>query len=277
MDSSEVKERILALTPKICPACGSALNLSDDLMHLTCTNSNCCGKMYRRMEIMAKAFQIPNIGIKVAQELQEACNITSLDQMFKLTVEDILQVPRYQQGMAEKLYKSIHNCWEVTWAEFLRGIQLTRVGEGTANELAKKVNSLAELISLTPTELASIMDHATENLTIMIVDSIQNQKEEILALAECVEIKYPKKETVVAPMQNITAVVTGKLEFGNRKAFQEKYGEAYGVKWASAVSKNTDYLVTNEASTSSKYKKATELGVPALTEKEFLEKIGVAN
>ena len=122
------------------------------------------------------------------------------------------------------------------------------------------------------------MDNMTTNLTSMIVESIRDRKDLVKSLAEKVQIDYDN-----APTQStgttILAVVTGKLGFGSRPEFQKTFGDSYGVKWASAVSSNTDILVTNEASTSSKYKTATKLQeqggkIKIMTEEEFLAYIG---
>jgi DNA ligase (NAD+) len=67
--------------------------------------------------------------------------------------------------------------------------------------------------------------------------------------------------------------VTGKLSHFTRDSINEKIAEL-GAKSAGSVSKNTDYLITNEASGSSKYKKAVELNIPIITEQEFLNMIG---
>ena len=62
MTYEEIKARVLAEVPTVCPICGEPLKLSDDLMHLTCTNYECDGKVTRKLEIAAKALGIDNIG-----------------------------------------------------------------------------------------------------------------------------------------------------------------------------------------------------------------------
>ena len=93
-------------------------------------------------------------------------------------------------------------------------------------------------------------------------------------LAAEMEFIIPEKQQVADnPFTGKTLVVTGKLNHFTRDSINEKIA-SLGAKTAGSVSKKTDYLITNEASGSSKYKKATELGVPAITEAEFLEMIG---
>lgn len=290
-----VKEQILALVPSSCPACGSTLRLSEDLMHLSCTNPSCSGKLYRRIEIMAKAFGIENIGVKVAEELVNELNLSAEHEIFDLTYEDFLKVPRYQAGMATRLLDSIATVKKdpihgasvkVSWANFIRGIQISRVGEGTAAEIARGYKDLDSLLNTDPKELAKKLTSATVNSTTPMVNSIKERREEILELAKRVEIIYPSAEeiqTTEAKPITILAVVTGSLGFGSRPDFQKHFGANYGVKWASAVSGNVNILVTNEdfsvKKPTGKYKDALALQakgnpIKIMTEQEFIEHVG---
>lgn len=275
MSKEEATAKILSMVPKTCPMCGAPTSLSEDRVHLKCTNPNCSGKLYRRVEIMAKAFGIENIGLTVANELVSECNLTNLPQIFHLTKEDLLNIERFGDGMATKLYNSIKAVKQVNWSDFIRGAQIPRVGDGTSKEVAKVYKSLEELLKTSKEELAKRLPRMTTESTGPIVEALRAQEEEIRALAECVEIVYPA-EPVQVKQKNITAVVTGKLSFGSRPAFQEKYGSAYGVKWGSSVSSNTDILVTNESSSSSKYKAALSIQeqggkIQIMTEEEFIK------
>ena len=78
-----------------------------------------------------------------------------------------------------------------------------------------------------------------------------------------------KQETISNSFSGKTLCVTGKLNHFTRDSINEKIA-SLGAKAASSVSKKTDYLITNEASGSSKYNKAIELGIPIITEEEFL-------
>lgn len=286
LSRTEIEARIMSTFPKsnntyICPACGSPVKISENQMHITCTNPNCSGKLYRRIEIMAKAFGIDNIGVKVAQELVEYLDLKNEHELLDLTPQDFLKVPRYKEGMANKLYESIHKPLNISWANFIRACQITRVGEGTAKDLATKYPTLEELLKATPVEMAKRMDGMTTNLTTMICQSIKDKEEEIRELYKRVTITAQATSTASKPT-SIIAVVTGKLGFGSRPEFQRVFGASYGVKWASAVSKNTDILVTNEASTSTKYREATKIQqeggkIKIMTEDEFIKFLGGTN
>ena len=82
-----------------------------------------------------------------------------------------------------------------------------------------------------------------------------------------------KVEVKENPFTGKSICVTGKLHHFTRNSINEKI-TSLGAKAASSVSAKTDYLITNEQSGSSKYKKAVELNIPIITEDEFLEMLG---
>ena len=97
---------------------------------------------------------------------------------------------------------------------------------------------------------------------------------EIIELANEMNFIVTEKKVVKSnPFNGKTLCVTGKLNHFTRDSINAKIAELC-AKTASSVSKNTDYLITNEASGSSKYKKAVELNIEIITEQEFLNMIG---
>ena len=97
---------------------------------------------------------------------------------------------------------------------------------------------------------------------------------EVCELAKEFNFILPKKvEVKDNPFNGKTLCVTGKLNTFTRDSINATISEL-GAKAASSVSKNTNYLITNEQSGSSKYKKAVELNIPIITEEEFLNMIG---
>ena len=98
--------------------------------------------------------------------------------------------------------------------------------------------------------------------------------DEINELADEMNFILPEKHSISEnPFSGKTICVTGKLNHFTRDSINEKI-ISLGAKTASSVSKKTDYLITNESSGSSKYKKAIELNIPIITEEKFLNMIG---
>ena len=277
---AEIKERVLSCVPKECPICGSSLLITQDLMHVMCGNPDCDGKLSRKLEIAAKALGIDNIGPAVAKELIDNLGVTHIYQIFDLTVNDFMKVPRYQDGMANNLYNSIHSLdgVPVKFSKFIRACQFKRVGEGSANDLAMAYKSLDDLLGADQDSLANVLGIVTKDVSEAIWGSIQDNSADARMLAKKVCIEYPKVSESSKNL-GLICVVTGPLGFGSRPEFQELFGASYGIKWASAVSKNTDILVTNETTPTGKYKKALELQaaggkIKILNEEEFLKYIG---
>lgn len=275
------REEILALVPKTCPTCGHALVLSDDMMHLRCPNTNCGGSLYRRLEIMAKAFGIENIGIKTARNMVLTLGLASEEELFQQTPQTLLNMPGYKIGMATKVYESIKAKTKIPYANFIRGCQFERVGQGTAEDLAKLYPNIEDLLSTTKEEIKKKYNKAAEGLAEIIYNSIQQKTPLVKKLLNYVSIEYPVAANPVGQM-DILAVVTGSLNYGSRPAFQKFLKEKYGIRFTSSVSKNVDYLITNDinpAKPSSKFKTATEIQqaggkTKIVTEQQFLELVG---
>lgn len=280
--NSEAKEKILALVPTTCPACGAKLELSEDLMHLRCTNKECTGYLYRRLEIMCKAFGIENIGIKTARSIVALLCLKEEKELWEAEPGDFIGVNRAKKAMAEKIYNSIHAVKEVPFANFLNGCCISRVGQGTSEELAKIYPTLEDFINTTPDELQKKLPKCGPNLAKIIHTSIKQRESIIRSLASKVTVTYTQQEqqSVISTDQPaIHAVVTGTLNYGSRPAFQKFITEKYGVKWQSAVSSTTNYLVTNDTRPTIKYRKAQELQrsgnpIQILSEDEFLHLLG---
>jgi DNA ligase (NAD+) len=118
--------------------------------------------------------------------------------------------------------------------------------------------------------LQDIGDKTASNITKYLTEN----EAEIVSLASEMNFIKPTKTAVATnPFGGKTLCVTGKLNHFTRDSINEKI-TSLGAKAAGSVSSKTDYLITNEASGSSKYKKAQELNIPIITEEEFLNMIG---
>jgi DNA ligase (NAD+) len=158
----------------------------------------------------------------------------------------------------------------------LSAIGISDVGIGTSKKISdafdgdfnafykafKNHYNWAELEDVGNTIASNITKYLTEN------------EAEIVDLASEMKFVIQKKtEAKENPFMGKTVCVTGKLNSFTRDSINAKIAEL-GAKAAGSVSKNTDYLITNEQSGSSKYKKAVELNIPIITEDEFLNMIG---
>ena len=268
--------------PKYCPVCGGETevvteNASEVLM---CKNPNCSGKLLGRLKFFVSK---PAVNI---EGLSEATLDFLITERWVKKFKDIyhLEEHRYEweqfDGFGEKsVYKilqSIEASRSITCANFITALSIDGVGKSAAKTIADAFNgNFYEFIEAFDsgfdwTTLTDIGDKTAHNIN----EYLAKNDVEVYELAEEFEfVVQNKAEVKENPFNGKTLCVTGKLNHFTRDSINAKIAEL-GAKSAGSVSKNTSYLITNEASGSSKYKKAVELNVPIITEDKFLEMIG---
>ena len=171
---------------------------------------------------------------------------------------------------------AIEKSRDVKLENFICALSIDGVGKSASKTIADAFNGdfnafyKAFKNNYNWTDLSDIGEKTSANITKYLTEN----ETEIVDLASEMRFIVPKKiETKENPFTGKTLCVTGKLNTFTRDSINAKIAEL-GAKAASSVSKNTDYLITNEQSGSSKYKKAVELNVPIITEQKFLNLIG---
>ena len=218
--------------------------------------------------------------------LSEKTLETLISHDFLHTYKDIYHLSEHRQvltrleGMGEKsvstMLKSIEKSRDVKLENFLTALGIDGVGKSASKTIADAFNSdfnafyEAFKSHYNWAELEDIGDKTASNITKYLTEN----EVEIVDLASEMEfVVKTKTEVKENPFIGKTLCVTGRLEHFTRDSINTKIAEI-GAKAAGSVSKNTDYLITNEASGSSKYKKANELNIPIITEAQFLSMIG---
>jgi DNA ligase (NAD+) len=181
----------------------------------------------------------------------------------------------------EKLLKSIEDSRNVKLENFIAALGIPNIGLTAAKTIANYCSGrfsnggFAKFIE----SVAAEFDFTKlDDFGAIMNNSIYNYMRENFSMVEELAkemnfIEQVERDVVQNPFIGKTICVTGKLNHFTRDSINEKI-ISLGAKTAGSVSKKTDYLVTNEASGSSKYKKAVELNVPIITEEEFLHMIG---
>jgi DNA ligase (NAD+) len=218
--------------------------------------------------------------------LSEATLETLIDKGWIKSFRDIYRLWRYEHeweqldGFGEKsvakILDAIDRSKKVSLANFICALSIDGVGKSASKTIAEAFNGSFNAFyeafkhHYNWEELADIGDKTARNITKYLIEN----EEEIVDLATEMKFIVLKKAEVVNNLfSGKTLCVTGKLNHFTRDSINAKITEL-GAKSAGSVSKNTDYLITNEASGSSKYKKAIELNIPIITEQEFLNLIG---
>lgn len=263
------REQILASVPTVCPVCGHPTTLSADYAHLCCTNPMCEGKFSRRLELFAKMLGMRNFG--PANSLLLSKKITAFHQVFTLTVQDIVSCG-IGQGMAQNIFSEIASVKEVPLKNFLACLNIPKIGQATAHVIANKFKTLQAIRSLSVNAIVSSMDRVGPDLARYIVQGLAEASDEIDSLLKYVSVVDLSEESSGAlALEGMTICITGTLSI-DRNTWKDRI-EKNGGKFASSVSKNTTCLICNQQSSSSKYKKAQELGIPIYTEEWLIDKL----
>lgn len=259
--------------PLLCKSCGAELEVHSDngSETLHCTNEECPARMLDRF-----AHFVSKDGLDI-QGLSEATLEKFISKGWIKKFSDIYHLGQYRKEIValdgfgekswERLWQSIQDSRNTTMAKFICALGIPLVGKNTAKDVAKycQINEFGELdidmsdtSVFTPSVVAGFQTFGWKR---------ENQME-VSALIYELNVANEQKEIISSPFTGKTIVVTGALNYYTRTTIQEEL-ERLGAKMGSSVSKKTDFLLTNEQSGSSKYKKAVELGIKIISEEEF--------
>lgn len=266
--------------PSMCPVCGGKTEIrkEKDTEFLVCSNSDCKGKLLSKLVNFAskKALDIKGLSEATLEKFVEKGYITTYKDIYHLEqyADEIATLPGFGKRAVSKLLKAIEESRNCTLDKFICGLNMDGIGNFQSKILANYFDYDIDK-ALTTWEQGfdyTILEGIGNVSSDTINDFMTKHFEEVSKLAKEMnfEIVENKQETNTEITRK-NFVVTGSVNFfKNRNEIKEKI-ESAGAKVTGSVTKKTDYLVCNEASSSSKYKKAIELGIFIITEKELLE------
>lgn len=268
--------------PLRCPICGgvTAIQKDNESEVLICTNPTCHGKLLGKLTHFCsrKAMNIENLSEATLDLLISNNYINKFKDIYALHAhkDNLAKLPGLGQKSVEKLLESIEKSRECKLENFIAALGIPNIGLSAAKTISKACDgSWSTLWHMWNNEydFTQLNDfgEVTANSLVKFFDEYINDVDRLAAEMEFI---IPEKQHVVDnPFTGKTLVVTGKLNHFTRDSINEKI-TSLGAKTAGSVSKNTNYLITNEQSGSSKYKKAVDLCIPIITEEEFLKMIG---
>ena len=268
--------------PDVCPICGesTAIQKDNDTEVLICTNHDCSGKLLGRFNhfVSKKGMNIDGLSEATLELLISKGYIKEFKDIYVLSdnAKELALLPGMGAKSVEKLLQSIEKSREVKLENFICALGIPNIGLSASKTISKysfgRYDDFVNLIEKTQdwTAFEDFGKVMSDNLN----DYINNHFEEMDALASEMNFIEPEfKDFKNNQFTGKTLVVTGKLNHFTRDSINEKI-VSLGAKTAGSVSKKTDYLITNDASGSSKYQKAVALNIPIITEDEFLKMIG---
>ena len=257
--------------PTVCPSCGAPVVHLEDESALRCINPECPAQALRNLIHFASrdAMDIDGLGTAVATQLVEKGLVHSVADLYALTQEQLLTLDKFKEKSADNLYKAIERSKGNNLDKLLFGFGIRNIGDKAAALLAEHFGTL-EAIREASVEAISEIDGFGGVMAQSIVEFFAKDgtADVIHRLADAgVNMKW-KGEPKGDKLAGKTLVVTGTLETLSRSE-AEALIVRNGGKASGSVSKKTSYVVAGAAA-GSKLTKAQSLGVPVLTEEEFL-------
>ncbi|HEY6136930.1 MAG TPA: NAD-dependent DNA ligase LigA [Thermoanaerobaculia bacterium] len=261
-----------AVTPPAhCPECGEPLHRFEGEVAVRCINQGCPAIARESLFHFAsrKAMDIEGLGYERIKLMLAQGLVTDYASLYELRVDVVAQLERMGEKSAQKLIDSIEGSKARPLPNFIFALGIRFVGERAAKLLADRFTSIDALMNATAEELVEVPEigpKVAESVTFYF--SVPANRERI---AKMQRLGVDPKHTPAATGTKLagkSVVVTGTLTRFTRDEIH-KLIESEGGKPAGSVSSKTAYLVAGEAA-GSKLEKAKSLGVPVLTEDEFL-------
>lgn len=261
-----------ARVPKECPVCGSPVEKREGEVAIYCTNKRCAAQNQEAVLHAARAFEIDGIGPSTIAALMDGGIIQLPPDLFALTADDLKQLEGFADVSANKLVAEIQSKKRIPLARFITGLGIRNVGEETARDLAETFGTIERLMDATLEDLVAV-----ENVGAVVAQSIvdffrESHNRELVAsyLDRGVVVERAAKRAA-GKLAGKSFVLTGTLESVSRDEAKEAI-RAQGGDPSESVSKKTSYVIVG-SEPGSKAEKAKKLGVPILSEKEFLAMI----
>lgn len=261
--------------PEVCPSCGAPVVHLEDEAALRCVNPECPAQSLRNIIHFASrdAMDIDGLGTAVATQLVEKEWVHSAADLYDLTMENLLTLDKFKEKSAANLLNAIERSKQNNLDKLLFGFGIRNIGDKAAALLAEHFGSLQAIREATVEQISEI-DGFGGVMAQSIVEFFAKDGTTDLVhrLADAGLNMQWKGEPKGDKLAGKTLVVTGTLETLSRNE-AEALIVKNGGKASGSVSKKTAYVVAGAAA-GSKLTKAQALGVPVLTEAEFLAMIG---
>lgn len=273
--------------PDVCPVCGGSTKVikDNDTEVLVCSNHNCKGKLLGKLShfVSKNAINIDGLSEQTLQKFIELGWLSSFKDIYQLSdhKEEMYKLDGFGKKSVDKLLENIEKSRNTTLDRFIYSLCIPLIGRTASKDISKYFNGNFEEFerswNIENLDYSTVIDGFGEKMNESIYDWFDNASNliEICYLADI--FNFTNSETTTSNSHNLDGksfVITGSLNHYNNRDELVCIIEQFGGKVSGSVSKKTDYLINNDAnSTSGKNKKAKECGVPIITEEEFIEMI----
>lgn len=257
--------------PAVCPSCGAPVVHLEDEAALRCVNPECPAQALRNIIHFASrdAMDIDGLGTAVATQLVSKGMVHSAADLYTLTLEQLLTLDKFKEKSATNLLQAIQHSKQNNLDKLLFGFGIRNIGDKAAALLAEHFGSMQAIREATAEQIGEIDGFGgVMAQSVLEFFAKEGTADLVHRLADCGVNMQWKGEPKGDKLAGKTLVVTGTLETLSRSE-AEALIVKNGGKASGSVSKKTSYVVAGAAA-GSKLTKARALGVPVLTEQEFL-------
>ena len=259
--------------PLVCPSCGSVVEKTDESA-LRCNNPDCPEQLVRNLIHFASrnAMNIEGLGQAVVMQLAEKGLIKDVADIYYLTKEDALTLDGFKDKSANNLITAIENSKSNNMDKLVFAFGIRNVGEKAARLLCEEFKTIDNLINASVEDIIKIDGFGEIGAQSVVKYFANTNVHNIIQRLKDKGVNTQFISTVESDvLKGKTIVVTGTLPTLSRDG-AEKLITDNGGKAASSVSKKTSYVLAGERA-GSKLDKANQLGIPVITEEEFLNMI----
>ena len=282
MDDERTKEYFSY--PYVCPICGggTVLQEENDSAFVVCGNDACEGKLINRLDHFCgkKGLDIKGLSKATLEKLIDWGWVNNITHLFDLKNyrSEWVKKPGFGPKSVDKILSAIEEGSTCDWNQYVCALGIPLIGSSASKALTKYFNNYEEFRTAIND---GILFWDFENFGYEMHKAIVNfnyTEADNLVKANIITFNSITPEEKDSSLDGLTFVITGKLNrFKNRDAIKEKI-ESLGGKVTGSVSRNTSYLINNDNnSASSKNQSAKSLGIPILSEEDFINTFGISN
>ena len=262
------------LLPESCPVCGSPVERDEDGAAIRCTGAECPAQLVRNIShfVSRDAMDIDGLGSAIVEQLIQQGMVHSPADLYYLDPEQVEAMDRMGKQSTANLMAAIEKSKDNDLSRLLFAFGIRQVGAKAGKVLASTFGSLDRLMEADESALTEVRDIGAITAESIVRWFANPQSRHMIERLREAGVNFTSKAVVVDQrFAGMTFVLTGALTLFTRDAATEKI-ESFGGKASGSVSKKTTYVVAGE-NAGSKLRKANELGIPVLTEEEFLKMI----
>ncbi len=262
---------------KNCPECGAQLVRTEGEAAFYCPNDDGCPPQIKgKMEhfVSRKAMDIDGLGEETIELLYSQGLINGITDLYNLTKEQLAGLDRMGEKSAERILNGLEASKSVPFERVLFALGIRFVGETVAKTLAKNLHSIENIQFKTKEELTAI-DEIGDKIAESIVSYFSKpEHHEIIRILKEKGLQFAISEDKMVDktdkLKGLNFVISGTFEKHSRDELKDLI-EQNGGKNVGSISKKTSYVLAGDNMGPSKLEKANELGIPIISEDDFLK------